>query len=238
MRRRLWDFTRKHRTKGLCYLVGGAVISILVAWSPMVTDSQAKSAEFVGTTEAGGLHLLVQGGHYRYVEMYSFTPYQTQAEAEQSMSGLREMADRRNEQLTVETSIPGWAVSTLRDQAQTMVPRGPKTGSHLSVNGCGWPFSCVKWGIMYTRGKPGLTPIGFIRFSESNGLPYSLIWPGLLADALLYSPVPFALHWLWRAWIRHLRRSNGECPECGYQRRGLAGDAKCPECGKPPRSPP
>ena len=30
---------------------------------------------------------------------------------------------------------------------------------------------------------------------------------------------------------RKRRAERGECPGCGYDRRGLAVDAKCPECG-------
>jgi len=47
--------------------------------------------------------------------------------------------------------------------------------------------------------------------------------------ALLFA-VPAGL--LWRTDIRAARRSrSGSCPDCGYDRRGLATDAKCPECG-------
>jgi hypothetical protein len=54
------------------------------------------------------------------------------------------------------------------------------------------------------------------------------IWPGVVAFA-----APACILWLTD------RRSNwfrlaGACPKCGYDRRGLAADAKCPECGKLP----
>ena len=36
----------------------------------------------------------------------------------------------------------------------------------------------------------------------------------------------------WRADAKHLRRAReGLCPECGYDRAGLAAGAVCPECG-------
>jgi hypothetical protein len=43
---------------------------------------------------------------------------------------------------------------------------------------------------------------------------------------------------LWRRLRRPERRTElGQCPECGYDRRGLAADAKCPECGTVPAPP-
>ncbi|HVU64865.1 MAG TPA: hypothetical protein VHC70_12870, partial [Phycisphaerales bacterium] len=33
---------------------------------------------------------------------------------------------------------------------------------------------------------------------------------------------------------RRARRGVNLCPKCGYDRAGIAGDAKCPECGALP----
>jgi hypothetical protein len=40
---------------------------------------------------------------------------------------------------------------------------------------------------------------------------------------------------LWWPQVRAVRRRlAGRCPKCGYDRRGIAADAKCPECGTVP----
>jgi hypothetical protein len=49
----------------------------------------------------------------------------------------------------------------------------------------------------------------------------------------LVAAVPACLLWGGEITARH-RRSTGLCKGCGYDRRGLAADAKCPECGTAP----
>src|SRR5882724_6935200 len=53
--------------------------------------------------------------------------------------------------------------------------------------------------------------------------------PLYLPLALTLAPAAF----LWRREIRRRRMPIGRCAGCGYDRAGLAPDAKCPECGKP-----
>jgi hypothetical protein len=52
----------------------------------------------------------------------------------------------------------------------------------------------------------------------------SLLYPALLTS------LPAALLW----YIDRRRFGPGLCPTCGYDRTGLAADAKCPECGTVP----
>jgi len=54
------------------------------------------------------------------------------------------------------------------------------------------------------------------------------LWAPLLVAAITASV-------LWPMDHRADRRGRvGRCPKCGYDRRGLAADAKCPECGTVP----
>jgi hypothetical protein len=55
------------------------------------------------------------------------------------------------------------------------------------------------------------------------GIPYWMPLAPMLAVAACF----------WHGVIRRHRVKAGVCPGCGYDRRGLAADAKCPECGTP-----
>jgi hypothetical protein len=56
-------------------------------------------------------------------------------------------------------------------------------------------------------------------------------------DAPLWMLLPFLCvptSFAWMAYAHARRRSGGSpdvCPKCGYDRAGIAGDARCPECG-------
>lgn len=66
-------------------------------------------------------------------------------------------------------------------------------------------------------------------YATPRVLPFFVIWPGFLADSLLYA----AAAWLACAAPLALRRRwrfrKGRCPHCGHRRSGLI----CAECGKP-----
>ncbi len=70
-------------------------------------------------------------------------------------------------------------------------------------------------------------------------LPTRILWPGFLADSLVFGAgwlallagPGFAIRFVRRA----LRRRAGRCERCAYDLRGLPRDAPCPECGRPTR---
>jgi len=61
-------------------------------------------------------------------------------------------------------------------------------------------------------------------------LPYSPIWPGLLANTAIYGSAWWAMLFGPGMLIRWRRRRAGRCAKCGYDLRGSASDA-CPACG-------
>jgi hypothetical protein len=67
---------------------------------------------------------------------------------------------------------------------------------------------------------------GFQYWRETNSclLGVNLLYPVLLVT------IPGALLW----YSDRRRLVPGLCPKCGYDRHGLAADAKCPECGTVP----
>ena len=61
--------------------------------------------------------------------------------------------------------------------------------------------------------------------------PYGVVNGTTVVMPLWMASVPMAA-WTALLWRRLLRRRRvGACEACGYDRRGLAGDAACPECG-------
>jgi len=66
----------------------------------------------------------------------------------------------------------------------------------------------------------------------ARALPLIPIWPGFLANTLIFSApllVPYGLWWAIHLIRRRKRRRRGCCLECGHQL--IAGQFTCPECG-------
>jgi hypothetical protein len=87
----------------------------------------------------------------------------------------------------------------------------------------GWGFPKFSWAMApWTCGF-----LSYFRPTTGTFYGVTLLYPVLLTG------VPAAA--LWRRDIRERRRARaGSCLACGYDRRGLAADAKCPECGAVP----
>jgi hypothetical protein len=71
----------------------------------------------------------------------------------------------------------------------------------------------------------------YVRYVSPRGWSIFLpLWPAAVASFL-----PTA--WAWRLdTLAHRRARAGACPNCHYDRTGLAPSALCPECGSPARS--
>ena len=106
----------------------------------------------------------------------------------------------------------------------------------------GLPFRCLNcWetevfqsGTFVQTESHGSFPVRF-RVPIKQFLPYSPLWPGFALNSVIFAAVGYGLSRLSRSLYlrnRHRRRSRaGKCPECNYDRTGLAAGAVCPECG-------
>jgi hypothetical protein len=113
----------------------------------------------------------------------------------------------------------------------------------------GWPLQCLECGYVSSNASARSAVIaGFeapekIRSSTHApggwwntprfvpALPLRPLLGPFVLDSLFYSVVLFSLLAVPRVVRRYRRAWTGRCVRCGYDRSGLAADAKCPECG-------
>lgn len=105
----------------------------------------------------------------------------------------------------------------------------------------------VDWGVFVVRENSGRPTVWGVRWNDDVRLfprywRWGFDWSRSLGLIHVQVPLwaPFLLaatpaFFLWRGDVRTARRRRaGRCLSCGYDRRGLAPDAKCPECGAVP----
>jgi hypothetical protein len=104
-----------------------------------------------------------------------------------------------------------------------------------------WRWSADRWmGLGPVLGGVAWTLVQLVILQGQNAaiaagrgvkgelFPVAAWLPGLLLAAV-------SIGWgSWRALASHRRPRFGHCPKCGYDRAGLASDAKCPEWGASP----
>jgi hypothetical protein len=143
-----------------------------------------------------------------------------------------------------EDHIPGWA-EFLRPRAGTDLD-----WTQVIADARGWPWRAFGGGFEATRADDRVTSpqsiarshFGIVVERRRDGdvdpyrtrfVPLRPLWPGLLADILV-----FTLAWL-AAFVlllgpgtlrRSLRQHRGQCLSCGYDLRSIASQ-RCPECG-------
>jgi hypothetical protein len=129
-------------------------------------------------------------------------------------------------------TIPAWA--GMPDEAQSE--------RQVQTVAAGWPLLCLAGGnrarFGYVGGQKHLVyrsanTIYQVRvgFSGFGLLPIGVLWPGMLADTLLWG-VPWWCALAAPMFVRNRwRRRRARCEVCGYSLVGLAAGSPCPECG-------
>jgi hypothetical protein len=187
----------------------------------------------VTAIERNGLHLLVQGSFTRDWESYMFTSYGNKETAQGMDAFFRRATPGENTELL--SRVPTWALSSLDSKAPQLPPTGQvQRSGFLYVAAIGWPLPCLKCTETHPTGAAAAQLFGCLSFGGRIALPFIPVWSGLLLNSVAFSPVQFLLYWTWRAWVRRFRRTSGQCPSCGYDRRGIAPESVCPECAAKP----
>jgi len=133
------------------------------------------------------------------------------------------------------TRAPGWST----------IHRGDRAGVHGTFyieQAFGWPLYAMAQRHRFpsdanqSNSVDGfLLPVNMLPAMPGRHLPLRMVWPGFVADAILFA-------WLWYAvvafpmvLVRGRRRRRGACTSCGYDVRYTPAGKPCPECGVTPR---
>lgn len=121
-------------------------------------------------------------------------------------------------------------------------PAVPPMRAQVQIIAQGFPFRCT-WGwtrdlapVIPGPGAPaaiadegGLIHLNMGR--QGFRLTWRPLWPGLIANTLIYAALWFGALAYARFAQRRSRTHRGLCMACGYSREGLLPGAPCPECG-------
>ncbi len=118
--------------------------------------------------------------------------------------------------------------------------------STASIECWGLPFRCFWCWNSTTMSMTGALPPGSggdLRQADvsrmipwlwapvgSDPIPFYPLWPGLIANTLIYATLSLGMLTGLPAARRALRRRRGHCPMCNYNLTGNA-TGRCPECG-------
>jgi hypothetical protein len=192
----------------LCTLAG-AVVTWVVAWGFALwgTMSETGSETFRSRDEIR--RRSVEGGVPPSSMNVSWLTV-----SEWSGTGVRLAAGDLTEVVVDDLRISGWR--------------------HLS---CGWPAHALDCHTAQISRKPPLVknlwvaPQWVGSTGSGRSLPYAILPLGFALNTLLAAVVFLGLVQGFAFARRRVRRANGRCPSCGYDRAGITMDVACPECG-------
>ncbi len=141
---------------------------------------------------------------------------------------------------TPEQDIRGRARPTALPWLDGSRPWPPSLKSDMvDLDEYGWPCYALYtrcFGILPTDPTERLLRVPWVSWfdhrplGDIKGLPIGPIWPGLLANSVIWS-LPWAALSFAAPLRRALRLRRNHCPHCNYDLRATPAGAPCPECG-------
>jgi hypothetical protein len=134
-----------------------------------------------------------------------------------------------------ELELPSWSPEPWVRFAG--VPESQMISAMEAREAIGWPMRCLTQGRWSRNGGAGMYDV-----IEVSGFAYprGVLLSGAVVNVLYFALWPAVAHvvlmLLRRFWVAAVRRGQGLCVGCGYDRRGLSGGSECPECGLAPRA--
>lgn len=148
--------------------------------------------------------------------------------------------------MSVTGPMPTWAADALDKNRSQPIPIGdgdprprwlraadaqdPQTARGIKA---GWPFRGL-WGrtVYNVNHRPNRTHTGLAHVTVRNAqhaFPWRPLWPGFIANMLVYCGVMLAVWYAAVYAVRWRRGRRGKCPHCAYPVQ--SGSSLCPECG-------
>lgn len=107
--------------------------------------------------------------------------------------------------------------------------QGNRLLENMDVYAFGWPLECVEATTVYGGARFASQTYGALQIGPIS-LPVRPIWPGLIANALVYACAIAGVRYGVPALRRRWRGRRGQCLACGYDLQGVEATG-CPECG-------
>ncbi len=195
-----------------CCCVLGAITTVGVAW---VIAFRAPGPGGLGVKRIYGLE--ESGQRWIVLEMGN----RTRGLSQQRVSGWLDGWEANLTDGILHSGLPPWA---------SRPPSGGGIETHIT-RGFGLPFLAFRGIGIYLSGwseTRGYWLIGIL--GQERWIPRYIIWPGFIANMLIYGALwagaILGLRWLRRRFLRPA----WACRHCGYDLRKLP-SAVCPECG-------
>jgi len=210
----------------------------------------------------GESELKENGRAWRWTVMESFGRTSVRSEIEDAARIEQWKGMSYEEGLASEGSAPWWSIPVERPVPPLIHGSFDEMMPDVTDDAFGLPWRCLArriecYDIRFNKGMRGTPPVtsGMGRVAgnpllvtgvrieipllggvvNSGWWPTRVLWPGLIANAMVFTAAWLGALAMWRKLVRfneESRRRRGVCAGCCYRLDGIPVGGKCPECGR------